>query len=221
MKNIRKSMIKQGVIGLVGLLTNVFPVPLGSTAYPETSIPVAYTYTMPAIEVKAEPLPFSLDYLAGKNINDLTSEEKDYLIQRLKKIESNNDPNAVSFVLRKIVIDGEVVSDTVYSKGENQINTSESGALEDYNENHARQFSEKDMFNARKNRIVRDWYLFERIPEMLEEHGLEKTVANVLASYNTGIGNLIRRGEGDAVNHLDRLPAITQDYIRNITKNSD
>ncbi len=221
MKNRTERVIRQGIIGLASIVTTMFPPQLGKTDNAELPEPVAYSYDMPEINVKADPLPFSLDYIAGKNIGDLTSEEKSHLVQRLKKTESNNNPNAVSFVIRKSVVDGMVVPDTIYSKGENQINTSESGALEDYNQNHARQFSEEDMFNPRKNGIVSRWYLFERIPKMLEQRGLEKTVANVLASYNTGIGNLRRMSYGDAIKNFDRLPKITQKYIRDITRNGD
>jgi len=110
-----------------------------------------------------------------------------------------------------------LVQDTIRSVGENQINISNSGALEDYNNYHRRKFSEEEMRNPRKNRIVRDWYLFHRIPQLLNSYGLEKTVANTLASYNTGIGNLIKAG-GNATRNFNRLPKITQKYIKSITR---
>lgn len=164
------------------------------------------------VEKKRQYNPGGLSDLAMKNIYSLTPEEKTHVIERLKNRESGGQPDAVSEVIRTRIVDGEAVSDTIYSIGENQINTSPGGALDDYNASHRRKFSEEDMLNPRRNRMVRDWYLLSKLPKMLVDHGLEATVANVLSGYNAGAGTLIKAG-GDAVRNFPSLPSETQDYL--------
>jgi len=155
--------------------------------------------------------------LARKNIENLTNEERAELTERLRMRESSGRADAVGVTIRTRRVNGETSADTIYSVGENQINISRGGALADYNQMHRIKFSEEDMIGPVKNRIVRNWYLFQRIPQLLNFYGLETTVANTLTGYNTGIGNLIKAG-GDAIRDFDRLPKITRDYIQNITR---
>ncbi|MCX6749625.1 MAG: hypothetical protein NTW17_02675 [Candidatus Pacearchaeota archaeon] len=154
--------------------------------------------------------------LATKNIRDLTSEERAKINSRVSIRESSGRANAVSRVIRNRIANGRTIVDTTYSLGENQINIGSHGALADYNQTNRRQFREDDMLNPRKNRMVRDWY-FRRISHILNSHGIEATVANVLASYNAGPGRFMAAG-GDAIRDFKKLPKITQDYIQNITR---
>ena len=220
MANIKNKMLRQGVIGLASLVAAAFPPQLDSLGIKNLPAKIAYEYTMPAMNVEAEPLPFSLDPIAGKSIYDRNEGEKSRILSKLVEIESSNNDMAVNRVVKRIRTGRETVLDTIYSIGRDQINISSRGALADYNMAHRRKFTPRDMTNPGKSRIVRDWYLFDRVPELLYYDGLKSSVANVLASYNTGEGNLKLAG-GDAIRHFDRLPRITQDYIRNITNNSD
>jgi len=45
----------------------------------------------------------------------------------------------------------------------------------------------KDLFDARINIGIAQWYLERRIPEMLAAYGKPATLENVLISYNAGI----------------------------------
>jgi hypothetical protein len=204
--------VRNGLTGLLIALGSIFPNQLGSSDCcikpVDYSAPAEISYISPV---------HSFSNLARKNISDLTSEERTKLTSRLRMRESAGRADALGITIRARRFSAQTIADTIYSVGENQINISESGALEDYNIFHRRKFSTRDMLNPQKNRIVRDWYLFRRIPRLLNFYGLETTVANALASYNTGIGNLIRAG-GDAINNFEQLPEITQRYIQNITR---
>jgi len=159
----------------------------------------------------------SFNALARRNITNLTQEERAELTSRLRIRESAGRANALGITIRARRFNAQTIADTIYSVGENQINISESGALEDYNIFHKRKFSTRDILNPQKNRIVRDWYLFQRLPQLLNFYGIEATVANVLASYNAGPGRFMAAGR-DAIRDFDRLPKITQDYIQDITR---
>lgn len=173
---------------------------------------------------KLDSLSSSGDYteysLARKNVKELSEGEKSYLIDRLIQRESRGDPKALNTVIKKRKDShGRVVHvDTIYSVGENQINVSPTGALTDYNIYHpTKQFLPEDMLAPAKNRVVRNWYLFKRIPKLLKSRGFVANVANGLAAYNTGVGNLDKMAKGDAITNFDRLPRITQSYIKEIT----
>jgi hypothetical protein len=181
---------------------------------------IAGAFFYPIQNTYAQTNPGKLSELAKKNVVELTLEEKRTIIERLVSIESQGDPNAVNRVVRQRTIEGKVVEDTIYSVGEGQINISSSGALEDYNQFHDPDFTPQDMLNPEKNRTVRDWYLWTRIPELLNTKGLETTVANIVASYNTGAERLKKRG-GDAIEYFKRLPRITRNYLKKILGEED
>lgn len=61
----------------------------------------------------------------------------------------------------------------------------------------------KDLFDGGRNYYVANWYMNERIPEMLAHFHIKDTVKNRLWAYNAGIGNVRR----------NRLPTETRNYI--------
>lgn len=85
--------------------------------------------------------------------------------------------------------------------------------LDDYNAFHKEAGSAKigDLFNARVNRFIAQWYLETRIPALLRHYGFEVTVETVLMAYNWGIGNMVKKG-------FNAIPKETQDYIQKYRK---
>jgi hypothetical protein len=65
-----------------------------------------------------------------------------------------------------------------------------------------------DMYNPSKAYVVANWYLNERIPNMLRFYKLPDTVKHRIWAYNAGIGCL-RKGV---------LPDETQKYIAKYNK---
>lgn len=184
---------------------------------PEINVPyMMMTDSSDAIDKTTSYKRINLKNVAAKSIENLNQEEEKELTERLSMTESKKDNYAISRVLRKRLRGDRLTHDTIYSIGENQINISPGGALEDYNEMHSVKFKTTDMFNRENNRAVRDWYLFERIPYLLRNNGLSTSVANSLAVYNAGIGTFLNSG-GDAISNFEYLPEKTQDYVRIIT----
>jgi len=64
--------------------------------------------------------------------------------------------------------------------------------LRDFNDFNYTFYTMKDMIDPQKNMRVSQWYLNERIPQMLKARGYVVTVENVLVAYNAGISNLKR-----------------------------
>ncbi len=75
--------------------------------------------------------------------------------------------------------------------------------LKDYNIQMNKSLKITDMYDPEKCRTVADWYLSERIPQMI--HGIKRpiTVQTILWVWNAGIVALIR----------DRMPKETRDLI--------
>jgi hypothetical protein len=69
-------------------------------------------------------------------------------------------------------------------------------------------YDTSDLFDADINRQVGRWYLFVRIPQMLEHYKLADTLENRLICYNFGIGNLIKYRQGKI-----KLPKETRNYL--------
>lgn len=65
--------------------------------------------------------------------------------------------------------------------------------LREYNIFNQKMAKPEDLFDPKKNEEIADWYLHERIPEMLRYFGIPYTKDNVLIAYNFGIGNLRKR----------------------------
>ena len=84
--------------------------------------------------------------------------------------------------------------------------------LEEWNQNHPKEkYKEKELSKPEVNKKIGSWYIIRITDRYLPSYGLEKSLENVAAAYNWGIGNL--RKTGDARENFDRLPKETQDYI--------
>jgi len=81
-------------------------------------------------------------------------------------------------------------------------------ALNDFNTLNKEKYTMEDMKDPQKNMRVTNWYLYDRIPQMLKHYNIPLTLQNILASYNFGIGN-VKKGKA--------FPEETQNYIKNIT----
>jgi len=81
--------------------------------------------------------------------------------------------------------------------------------LEEYNYYHKdRPLAQLDLWMPIVNERVAEWYLYERIPDMLTMFGHDITVENVLYCYNVGIGNFLKR----------QKPAAAQRYLEKYNK---
>ena len=78
--------------------------------------------------------------------------------------------------------------------------------LADYNLTHKRRFTLEQMYISEYCFIVANWYMNERIPQLLRHYKFTDTIENRLIAYNYGIGNMRRNS------HLP-LPKETKDYI--------
>ena len=80
--------------------------------------------------------------------------------------------------------------------------------LADYNAYNSLKITKNDLFIPARAKIVAEWYLYKRIPQLLKHFGLEVSAENVLWAYNAGIGQVVK----------GRKPAETVDYIRKYNK---
>lgn len=71
-----------------------------------------------------------------------------------------------------------------------------------FHENHRR----NELYIKEFNLTVADWYMNDRIPQMLSIYGIEDNIRNRLIAYNWGIGHL---------SHNTFLPQETINYINN------
>ena len=76
--------------------------------------------------------------------------------------------------------------------------------LKDFNQRNNDSYTMAEMYNPVKNEAVARWYIYKRIPQMLNYYDIPITVDSVLWAYNAGIGRVIK-GE---------LPSETVEYIR-------
>jgi soluble lytic murein transglycosylase-like protein len=81
-------------------------------------------------------------------------------------------------------------------------------ALQDFNRMNKEKYTIEDMKDPQANMRVTNWYLYDRIPSMLNTYKIPVTIPNILASYNFGIGNVKKNKP---------LPKETINYINNIT----
>lgn len=105
----------------------------------------------------------------------------------IAQIESSNNPNAFNPISK--------------ATGLYQITPI---CLKDFNLNARRgTFSLSDMKDPAKAKIVASWYLFERLPGLIQHLGEEVNVDTILIGYNCGPGCLKR----------SKLPPETQNYL--------
>lgn len=116
-------------------------------------------------------------------------------LQAIKQIESGGNPAAYNR--------------TSQARGLYQITPI---CLADYNQYHKhnqhRDIREEDLFDPVVNEKIAAWYLYHRIPALLDHYGLQITTDNILWAYNAGIGKV-----------KDRiLPPETREYIQKYKK---
>lgn len=80
--------------------------------------------------------------------------------------------------------------------------------LKEYNSYYGLWYKEADLYNGDFNKIVANWYMNKRIPQMLRAYKLEDTLKNRLWAYNAGIGK-VKRGI---------MPLETKNYIKKYYK---
>ena len=83
--------------------------------------------------------------------------------------------------------------------------------LQDYNQMNGTSYRPADLFDPGLNSAVAGWY-FNRISSMLDHFGIAENLTTVIASYNWGIGNVIRWYRQGA--DFSDLPSETRGYIR-------
>jgi len=67
------------------------------------------------------------------------------------------------------------------------------------------QYTMKDLWYPTVNRLIADWYLNKRIPQMIKHYGVDDTVENRIIAFNAGISYLVNGKE---------IPQITKNYIK-------
>jgi hypothetical protein len=78
--------------------------------------------------------------------------------------------------------------------------------LKEWNNFHPHQkYTSQDLFNPNVNIKIADWYLGQRIPQMLRYYHKPITITNLIIAYNAGIAY---------VRHGWDIPAETKDYLR-------
>jgi hypothetical protein len=71
-----------------------------------------------------------------------------------------------------------------------------------------------DAFDPGINRMVANYYINTRIPQMLKFYGIDDTIATRIAAYNWGIGRLLAAWGDHGEAWPNHAPAETQNYIK-------
>lgn len=95
-------------------------------------------------------------------------------MEAIKQIESGGNPNATS---------------PVGAMGLYQIMPI---TLKDYNQITKKNYKKEQLFDPDINTEIAEWYLTQRIPQMLKHYKKPVTTDNILWAYNAGIGNLVK-----------------------------
>jgi len=115
---------------------------------------------------------------------------------RLAEIESNNNPNAVSFRGAK------------HGRGTYQVSEA---ALADYNRANSAQIAPEDLFCPDTNYKVSKWY-FGQIQRYMEYYGIPIKEKYILIAYNWGIGHLTHWYRAGA--DWSELPVDVKQYLK-------
>jgi soluble lytic murein transglycosylase-like protein len=118
-------------------------------------------------------IPCVLVYVMIMSVLFCSAQEIDLDI--IARIESNNNPNAYN--------------STSGAVGMYQITRI---CLEDYTNYHKTKYLLNEMFDPIKAKIVANWYMNKRIPQMLKHYKRKDTIENRLWCYNAGIGMLLK-----------------------------
>ena len=105
----------------------------------------------------------------------------------IKQIESGGNPNAYN--------------KHAQAKGLYQITPI---CLKEYNNYHENKIKDEELFNAKLNYTIANWYITKRIPQMLKHYGKRLTNRNIIISYNAGISYVVENKD---------LPEETENYI--------
>ena len=114
-------------------------------------------------------------------------------LKAIAQIESNNNPQAVSYTGAK------------YGRGLYQISEI---CLKDYNQQNNAKLAPTSLFDPETNEEVAKWYLTQRIPFIFANWGIPVTTINVLWAYNAGVGR-VRQGI---------MPKETKSYLAKYAK---
>jgi len=87
--------------------------------------------------------------------------------------------------------------------------------LQDFNQINQKNYAPRDLFNPAVNEIVASWY-FKEVNRMLDFYEIPVSITTVIASYNWGIGNVVKWYKNGA--RFGELPEETQDYIEKYQK---
>jgi hypothetical protein len=97
-------------------------------------------------------------------------------LEKVKAIESSGDPYAYN--------------NRTQATGLFQITPV---ALKDWNQLHPKeQYGQQWLFDENVNTKIASWYLYKRIPQMLQSFGLPVTQDNILRAYHDGVGNVAK-----------------------------
>lgn len=122
------------------------------------------------------------------------------------KAESSNNPNAVS------IVNGE--STAIGLTQVLKLDHPKGSPLKDYNSEFNTNYTTDDLFKPDVSLAVGEWYLNNKIPQMLKTYNIADTDVHRLMAYNWGIGNL-RNWVNNGSNY-NSIPKETKDYIAKI-----
>lgn len=77
--------------------------------------------------------------------------------------------------------------------------------LADYNKYHTAKIHLNQLFKAKYNTMVAEWYMNKRIPQLLRHYKIADTVNHRLIAYNAGISYLLKN---------KTIPTETSNYIK-------
>lgn len=66
-------------------------------------------------------------------------------------------------------------------------------------------YTMNDLWNPLVNREIAEWYLTNRIPQMIRYYKKPMTTENIIIAYNAGISYVVHGGE---------LPSVTKQYLK-------
>lgn len=81
------------------------------------------------------------------------------------------------------------------------------GVVAEYNQYKRALYRHDDVMRPDIGLKIANWYMNERIPNLLKYYGKKDTIKNRIFCYNMGIGNFIKKGEENA-------PRTTKEYYR-------
>ena len=76
-------------------------------------------------------------------------------------------------------------------KNDTQLFKTKSAWLKDFNKFTGKQYTRRDLKDFNKNAEVVDWYINQRIPDMLRASGNPVNIRNVMIAYCEGISHVI------------------------------